>query len=189
VTLRAGLVRALCAVALAAAATAGGSCGGSGARDEPARSAPAATAAGGAGGYRFVGTPLAVIDRGERGAGSGTFEVWFRLNRRLPVRQRRIRARGTLNGAAGEFGVLGVPGRRPCYSQDIGLTRSDVDPVLRDPHPGDRVTFRLTIDGVPEPLEATVPLVDPLPLVRDSRGLGVVDAAYARELGCRRVRR
>jgi hypothetical protein len=132
------------------------------------------------GGFRLVKAPMIVRDDVAGQASDVT--VYFRVNRRLPEG-----SYATVDGQRPASRVLTrfVPRNERCYRLDAGGTKKS--PWMGVPL-GTSATFRLHIHGQPRALTAEAPLQAPLPIEKNSKGLGSPDLPYEHRLHCTRTR-
>jgi hypothetical protein len=136
------------------------------------------------GGHRLVRRPLAVIARaGGPDAPASSFNVWFRMNRRLPEASRGRGARALLGEGPDGSPVARISRTGWCYQADAYYGELSTS----NPRAGDRVRFRVWIDPGRAPIDVRIPFIEDLPREVDARGEGRVEAPYARALGCRPV--
>ncbi|WP_324341993.1 hypothetical protein [Baekduia sp.] len=143
--------------------------------------APHKSIAKGVSGYRFVKPPLIV--RQDLSDQASDVTVYFRMNRRLP------------KGSYGEVvsqppatrkAVWFLPKSERCYMQYAGGTKHS--PWSGVPL-GTPATLALHIHGVSQTLQAVSPLIAPLPVQRNPKGLGDEGLAHEHRLHCLRERR
>jgi len=187
--------------AFAAALAAANGCGDAARVDSDAARAetsPARPSTTPAGKYAFSAPPIVVLRRDQAGVdrGDAFFEVYFRLNRRLPRARKGdyfddegelpapVFARVSIVGAGGSgpLALIAYKPSRSCYFQEI--SNSDSGP-LRDPSLGDMVSVRLRVRGLKKPLRARVALSAEMPPPRDANGVSQgQQRPYAEQLGC-----
>lgn len=132
-------------------------------------------------GYRFTRPPIVAMEPGvER------FDVYFRLNRKLPQRHGSGYPIGYVTmdggGAGSAWGQIPLT-NSPCYAAYVDAFLDNAPPVAG---PGAQAVVRLHVaDGHPA-LTATVSFSQLLPAGTDADGSTDPAAPYARELGCPR---
>jgi hypothetical protein len=132
-------------------------------------------------GYRFSEPPIVSMESGiER------FDVYFRLNRKLPLRHGSEYPIGYVTmdggGAGSAWGQIPLT-NSPCYAAYIDAFLDNAPPVAG---PGARAIVRLHIANGQPPLEATVSFSALLPAGTDADGATDPAAPYAQKLGCPR---
>lgn len=132
-------------------------------------------------GYRFTKPPIVAMEPGvER------FDVYFRLNRKLPQRHGSGYPIGYVTmdggGAGPAWGQIPLTSS-PCYAAYVDTFLDKPAPV---PGPTARAVVRLHIANGHPPLTATVSFSQLLPPGTDANGSTDPAAPYAKELGCPR---
>ena len=123
--------------------------------------------------YRLIGRPI-VVDRDR------SFDVFFRLNRKLPTYingegYRRYGASVHVGGEPAPFppDFLGARSRR-CYLSTVDVF-PDAEQATREAKPGSRLRLRIAPRDARQPLRRTVKVSE-----------YITDAKAAGKLGCRR---
>lgn len=128
-------------------------------------------------GYRFVVKPIAPLERNSDG--DPTFDVYVKLNRRLPRgKDKTPQAELWLADSGGTLPVVTLGRRsRACYSAGVETDFTD-SKVLRHPRRGDTIKVKLWVE---DKLVASqvVHLTRPLKASGENQ-----DAPYVKALGC-----